>query len=76
MSLLTVITVYIRRGKFQIYCKSEWPTFGVGWPQKGTFHLPIVLQVKAGIFRDKPVGHSDQVPYILIWQDMIENPPP
>ena len=28
------------------------------------------------IFRDKPDGHSDQVPYILIWQDMIENPPP
>ncbi|CAD7668002.1 unnamed protein product [Nyctereutes procyonoides] len=31
--------------------------------------------VKAVVFRDKPDGHSDQVPYILIWQDMIENPP-
>ena len=55
---------------------SEWPTFDVGWPQEGTFHLPIILQVKTVIFRDKPDGHSDQVPYILIWQDMIENPPP
>ena len=66
----------IRRGKFQTYCMSEWPTFDEGWPQEGTFHLPIILQVKAVIFRDKPDGHSDQVPYILIWQDMTENPPP
>ena len=28
------------------------------------------------IFRDKPDGHPDQVPNILILQDMIENPPP
>ncbi|CAD7685072.1 unnamed protein product [Nyctereutes procyonoides] len=55
---------------------SERPTFDVGWPREGTFHLPIILQVKALIFRDKPVGHPDQVPYILVWQDMIENPPP
>ena len=65
-----------RRGKFQIYCMSEWPTFDAGWPREGTFHLPIILQVKAVIFRDKPDCHSDQVPYILIWQDMIKNPPP
>ncbi|CAD7679612.1 unnamed protein product [Nyctereutes procyonoides] len=32
--------------------------------------------VKSVIFRDKLDGHSDQVPYILIWQDMIKNPPP
>ena len=76
VSLLTVITVYIRRGKFQTYCMSEWPTFSVGWPREGTFHLPTILQVKAVIFRDKPDGHPDQVPYILVWQDMSENPPP
>ena len=28
------------------------------------------------IFRDKPDGHPDQVPYILVWQDMIKNSPP
>ena len=76
VSLLTVITVYIRRWRFQIYCISEWPTFGVGWPREGTSHLPIILQVKTVIFRDKPDGHPDQVPYILAWQDMTENPPP
>ena len=66
----------IRRGKFQIYCMSEWPTFDAGWPREGTFHLPIILQVKAVIFRDKLDGHPDQVPYILVWQDMIKNSPP
>nr|XP_055190552.1 uncharacterized protein LOC129515625 [Nyctereutes procyonoides] len=71
-----ILSIDIRRERFQIYCISEWPTFDVGWPQEGTLHLPIILQVKAVIFRDKPDGHSDQVPYILIWQDMIENPPP
>ncbi|CAD7676209.1 unnamed protein product [Nyctereutes procyonoides] len=71
-----ILSIDIQRKKFQIYCISEWPTFDVGWPQEGTFHLPIILQVKTVIFRDKPDGHSDQVPYILIWQDMIENSPP
>ncbi|CAD7682222.1 unnamed protein product [Nyctereutes procyonoides] len=70
-----ILSIDIQRERFQIYCISEWPTFDVGWPQEGTFHLPIILQVKAVIFRDKPDGHSDQVPYILIWQDMIESPP-
>ena len=70
-----ILSIDIRRERFRIYCMSEWPTFDVGWPREGTFHLPIILQVKAVIFRDKPDGHSDQVPYILVWQDMIENPP-
>ncbi|CAD7682608.1 unnamed protein product [Nyctereutes procyonoides] len=71
-----ILSIDIQRKRFQIYCISEWPTFGVGWPQEGTFHLPIILQVKTVILRDKPDGHSDQVSYILAWQDMIENPPP
>ena len=71
-----ILSIDIQRERFQIYCISEWPTFDVGWPREGTFHLPIILQVKAVIFRDKPDGHPDQVPYILVWQDMIENPPP
>ena len=45
-------------------------------PEKELFHLPIISQVMAVIFRDKPDGHPDQVPYILVWQDMIENSPP
>ncbi|CAK7292931.1 Gag polyprotein [Vulpes lagopus] len=69
-----ILNIDIRRERFQIYCISEWPTFGVGWPREGTFHLPIILQVKAVIFRDKLEGHSDQVPYILIWQDDRESP--
>ena len=71
-----IVSIDIQKERFQIYCISEWPTFDVGWPREGNFHLPIILQVKTMIFRDKPDGHSDQVPYILIWQAMIENPPP
>ncbi|CAD7673699.1 unnamed protein product [Nyctereutes procyonoides] len=43
-------------------------------PQDLTQRVPHL--VKAVIFRDKPDGHPGQVPYILVWQDMIENPPP
>ncbi|CAK7315349.1 Gag polyprotein [Vulpes lagopus] len=71
-----ILSIDIWRKRFQIYCISEWPTFDVGWPQEGTFHLPIILQVKTVILTDKLDGHSDQVPYILICQDMMENPPP
>ncbi|CAD7689171.1 unnamed protein product [Nyctereutes procyonoides] len=56
-----ILSIDIRRKRFHIYCLSEWPTFDVGWPQEGTFHLPIILQVKTVIFRDKPDGHSDQI---------------
>ena len=66
----------IGRERFQIYCISEWPTFDVGWLREGNFHLPIILQVKAVNFRDKPDGHPDQMPNILACQDMIENSPP
>ncbi|XP_047558755.1 uncharacterized protein LOC125084874 [Lutra lutra] len=65
----------VRKGKFRTFCMSEWPAFNIGWPREGTFQLPIILQVKAVIFREKPHGHPGQIPYILVWQDMIENPP-
>ncbi|XP_038397692.1 uncharacterized protein LOC119872662 isoform X1 [Canis lupus familiaris] len=71
-----ILSIDIRRERFQIYCISEWPTFDVGWHREGSFHLPIILQVKAVIFRNKPDGHRDQMPNILAWQDMIENSPP
>ncbi|XP_040330612.1 uncharacterized protein LOC121030362 [Herpailurus yagouaroundi] len=62
--------------KLIAYCCSEWPTFGVNWPTEGTFCLPVVLKVKSKIFLPGKEGHSDQIPYILVWQDLVENPPP
>lgn len=49
--------------------------FGVGWPVEGTFHLPMVLAVENKVFL-KARGHPDQVPYIVVWKDLVVNPPP
>ena len=48
----------------------------MGWPTKGTFCLPIIAKVKARTLLPGKEGHPDQVPYILVWQDLVENPPP
>lgn len=68
------LSLDIRKGNLITYCRSEWPTFGVDWPTEGTFCLPVVLKVKSKIFLPGKEGHSDQIPYILVWQDLVENP--
>lgn len=35
-------------GKLTSFCKSEWPTFKVGWLEEGKFHLPTIHCVKRG----------------------------
>nr|XP_021520561.1 LOW QUALITY PROTEIN: uncharacterized protein LOC110566968 [Meriones unguiculatus] len=40
------LSVDVRKGKMMTFCSSEWPTFKVGWPPEGTFHLPTVLAVE------------------------------
>uniref|UniRef100_A0A5F8AUI6 Core shell protein Gag P30 domain-containing protein n=1 Tax=Macaca mulatta TaxID=9544 RepID=A0A5F8AUI6_MACMU len=70
------LSMEIRRGKLITLCHSEWPAFDVGWPPEGTFQLPVITRVKSKIFLPGRAGHSDQIPYILIWQDLVENSPP
>uniref|UniRef100_A0A8C9CQV4 Gag polyprotein n=1 Tax=Phocoena sinus TaxID=42100 RepID=A0A8C9CQV4_PHOSS len=70
------LSLDIRKRKLITFCRSEWPTFGVGWPTEGTFCLPIVLKIKSRVFLPGKEGHPDQIPYILVWQDLVENPPP
>ena len=41
------LSLDIRRSRLTTFCRSEWPTFGVGWPTERTFCLPIVAKVKA-----------------------------
>ncbi|CAD7672237.1 unnamed protein product [Nyctereutes procyonoides] len=48
----------------------------VGWPRNGAFTIDIILQVKALVFQPGPNGHLDQVPYIIVWEDLAKNPPP
>ena len=35
------LSLDIRRGKLITLCRSEWPTFSIGWPTEGTFCFPI-----------------------------------
>ena len=70
------LSVELKKGKLVTFCRSEGPSFGVGWPSKGTFCLSIITKVKTKIFLPGQSGHPDQIPYILVWQDLVENPPP
>nr|QJT93252.1 gag protein [Syconycteris australis gammaretrovirus] len=69
------LSVEVKKGKWQTFCSSEWPSFGVGWPPEGTFNLSVVCAVKRIIFQGSG-GHPDQVPYIIVWLDLAQNPPP
>ncbi|XP_062932764.1 uncharacterized protein LOC134361693 [Cynocephalus volans] len=68
-------SVEIKKGKWQTLCSSEWPTFGVGWPPEGTFNLSVLFAVKKIVFQETG-GHPDQVPYIMVWLDLAQSPPP
>ena len=70
------LSVEIKKGPWRTFCASEWPTFDVGWPPEGTFDLTVIFEVKAVVFQDKPGSHLDQQPYITVWQDLVQNPPP
>uniref|UniRef100_A0ABI7ZV80 CCHC-type domain-containing protein n=1 Tax=Felis catus TaxID=9685 RepID=A0ABI7ZV80_FELCA len=68
------LSVEVRKGRLQFFCSSEWPTFNVGWPPEGTFDLPTIHRVRSIISQPK-TGHLDQLPYIITWQDLVEDPP-
>uniref|UniRef100_A0A8I5NCX5 CCHC-type domain-containing protein n=1 Tax=Papio anubis TaxID=9555 RepID=A0A8I5NCX5_PAPAN len=70
------LSVELKKGKLVTFCHLEWPSFGVGWPSKGTFCLSIITKVKTKIFLPGQSGHPDQIPYILVWQNLVEDPPP
>ncbi|XP_062954296.1 uncharacterized protein LOC134378931 [Cynocephalus volans] len=69
------LSMEIKKGKWQTFCSSEWPTFGVGWPPEGTFDLSVIFAVKKIVFQEIG-GHPDQVAYVVVWQDLAQNPPP
>lgn len=70
------LSVVIRKGPWQTFCSSEWPASGVRWPPEGAFDLPLVIAVKKVVFQFTEGGHPDQVPYILVWLDLVQNPSP
>lgn len=62
------------KSKLVIFCRSVWPTFNVGWCPEGTFDLAITGAVEEIVFRPW-LGHPNQVPYNVIWRDLVEDSP-
>nr|KAF6274192.1 hypothetical protein mMyoMyo1_010370 [Myotis myotis] len=57
----------------QKFCEREWPTFQVGWPDIGTFDLTTAYRVHHVVYSWP--GHSDQIPYIQVWVDILAEKP-
>lgn len=68
------LSMEVWKGQWQTFCSSKWPIFNVGWLPEGTFDLPIICWVRDVISRPEK-GHLDQFPYIVTWQDLVEDPP-
>ena len=69
------LSLLVKKRKLKTLCSSEWPTFQVGWPPEGTFGLPVIQAVKEEIMAPDPLGHLDQATYILVWENLVEDPP-
>ena len=69
------LSLLVKKSKLVTFCSVEWPTFDVGWPQEGTFNPQIIQAVKERVLTPSPARHPDQTPYILVWQDLVRNPP-
>ena len=69
------LSLLFQKSKLITFCSAEWPAFQVRWPPEGTFQPSIIQAVKEKIMALHPWGHSDQVPYVMVWQDLVEDPP-
>ena len=68
-------SLLVKKSKLKTLCSSEWLTFQVGWPLEGTFGLPVIQAVKEKIMAPDPRGHPDPAPYLLVWENLVEDPP-
>uniref|UniRef100_A0A8C5SCG2 Uncharacterized protein n=1 Tax=Laticauda laticaudata TaxID=8630 RepID=A0A8C5SCG2_LATLA len=64
------------RHKLQVFCEGEWPTFEFGWPPAGTLDIPIAVKVHQLVFHPTLVLDPDQAPYIDVWLNRLNHPPP
>lgn len=65
----------IRKGKFYLFCSSEWSSSKVRWPAEGFFDARLIGAMKNAIYQPR-TGHPDQIHYKVTWWGVIENPPP
>nr|AAL87855.1 group specific antigen [Porcine endogenous retrovirus] len=70
------LSVQVKKGPWQTFCGSEWPTFDGGWPSNGTFNSENILAGQAIIFQTGPRSYSDHEPYIPTCQELAKDPPP
>ena len=69
------LSLLVKKSKLINFCSAEWPAFQVRWPPEGIFQSSIIQAVKEKIMAPDPWGHLGQVPYVMVWQDLLENPP-
>ena len=69
------LSFLVKKSKLITFCCAEWPAFQVGLPPEGTFEPSIIQAVKEKIMAPDPWGHLDQVPCVMVWQDLVEDPP-
>ena len=69
------LSVDVRKRFWRTFCSAEWPAFDVGWPPEGTLGLVVISAVKVVVLQRRPGFQPDQVPYILIWKNLAQDPP-
>ena len=67
------LSVEIKKDKLITFCSAEWTSFHVGWPSEGTFDLETAHRVWDIILQPQ-AEHPDQVPYIIVWENIIVQP--
>ncbi|XP_059585685.1 uncharacterized protein LOC132251137 [Alligator mississippiensis] len=65
--------VKMSKDRLITFCQEEWPSFGVGWPDVGSFDVKLANEVLSVITKD---GHWDQYPYVDCWVSAVMNPSP
>lgn len=61
-------------GRLRYFCQNDWPTFGLDWPEIGSFDLELAAAVMRRV--TSPPDHPDQFPYIDIWVSLLRQEPP
>jgi hypothetical protein len=67
------LSVVLDKGKLVTLCFSKWPTFRVAWLPIGIFNLQVIKTVEEEIFSPGSLEYSDQVPYLVTWENLVED---
>ena len=68
------LSLLVKKSKLITFCSASGLPSKLDGLQKGPFNRPLYRTVKKRIMAPEPWGHLDQVPYVMVWQDLVENP--